>query len=49
MTIFKSCFKIAYKYKGVILMYIVILALFSGFNVQNNDNNMNFTPSKPDV
>lgn len=49
MIVFKSCFKIANKYKGVILLYTIILALFSSFNVQNNDNTMNFTSSKPDI
>lgn len=49
MTVFKTFFKIVNKYKGIILMYTIILVAFGGINIKTNDNNTNFIESKPDV
>lgn len=49
MTVFKTFFKIVNKYKGIILMYTIILVAFGGINIKTNDNNTNFVASKPDV
>lgn len=49
MTVFKTYFKILNKNKGIILLYIGILLLFSIANMQTNNNTNNFTASKPDV
>lgn len=49
MTIFKTFLKVLNKYKVTIIMYVVILIFFAGFNMKNNDNNINFVASTPDV
>lgn len=49
MTVFKTFWNIAKKYKGTILMYTMILIIFGGMNMQTQDNQMNFVDSKPDI
>lgn len=49
MTIFKTYCKILNKNKWIVIMYTAILLFFGVFNFQNNDNQMNFTESKPDI
>lgn len=49
MTVFKTFLRILNKNKFIIIMYTVILILFSTFNMQTSDNNMTFTATKPDV
>lgn len=49
MTVFKTFLKVVKKYKFVILLYTVLLIVFTGFNMQTSENNTNFVASKPDV
>lgn len=49
MTVFKAFLKIVKKCIFPIILYTVILILFSGINLSTNDNNMNFVSSKPDI
>ncbi len=49
MTVFKTFLKIVKKYKGIILLYTVLLVVFGGINVKTNDTNTNFVASKPDI
>ena len=49
MTVFKAFLKVLNKNKPVVIIYTVMLIAFGGFNMQTSDNNMSFTPSKPDV
>lgn len=49
MTVFKAFLKIVKKCIFPIVLYTVILILFSGINLSTNDNNMNFVSSKPDI
>lgn len=49
MTVFKTAFKIAKKYKFTILLYTVILVAFAGFNLETSDNSADFTETKADV
>ena len=49
MTVFKAFLRIVKKCIFPIILYTVILILFSGINLSTNDNNMNFVSSKPDI
>ncbi len=49
MTVFKTFLKVLNKCKVPILLYSVMLILFSAFNMQTSETNMNFIASKPDV
>ncbi len=49
MLIFRTYFKILNKYKGVVIIYTVILLFFAAFNMQTSDNSTNFVASRPDV
>ena len=49
MTVFKTALKIAKKYKFTILLYAVILVVFTGFNLTTSDNSTNFIETKADV
>lgn len=49
MTVFKTFLQVLNKYKATVIMYTVMLVAFGGLNFQTNDNNMNFTASKPDI
>ena len=49
MTVFKYFFKIMKEYKGTILLYTIILILFTGFNMTTSENNTNFLATKPDI
>lgn len=49
MTVFKAFLRIVKKCIFPIVLYTVILILFSGINLSTNDNNMNFVSSKPDI
>lgn len=49
MIVFKTFWKIVNKYKFIVILYTVILILFAGINMNNNDTNANFVASKPDV
>lgn len=49
MTVFKAFLSIVKKCIFPIILYTIILILFSGINLSTNDNNMNFVSSKPDI
>lgn len=49
MIVFKTYLKILNKCKLPILLYTVILIFFAGFNIKNNNQDMSFTASKPDI
>lgn len=49
MTVFKTFLKVLNKNKFIVILYTVILIIFAGFNMQTNEMNVNFTPSKPKV
>lgn len=49
MTVFKTFWKIVKRYKGTIILYTVMLIIFGGLNMQANDNQTDFTNSKPDI
>lgn len=49
MTVFNTFLKILIKNKSVIIIYTFFLIFFAGFNLKTSDNNLNFTPSKPDI
>lgn len=49
MTVFKTALKIAKKYKFTILLYAMILVVFTGFNLTTSDNSTNFIETKADV
>ena len=48
MTVFKTFWKVLYKYRGMIILYTVMLIAFGGINTTVNDD-MTFTDSKPDI
>lgn len=49
MTVFKTTLKIVKKYKFIIILYTIILVLFTGFNLKTNEDAINFVAEKPDV
>ncbi len=49
MILFKTFWKIVNKYKGFIMVYTVMLVIFGAINMSANDNNMDFTSSKPSI
>lgn len=49
MILFKTFWKIVNKYKGFIMVYTVMLVIFGAINMSTNDNNMDFTSSKPSI
>lgn len=49
MTVYKTFLKIVNKYKGMIILYTVILVAFAGFNLKTSENSTNFVASKPSV
>lgn len=49
MTVFKSFWKVVFKYKGTIILYTVMLIFFGGLNMSSNNNTTNFVDSKPDI
>lgn len=49
MIVFKTFLRIVKKCIFPIILYTAILVLFSSINISTEDNNMNFTASKPDI
>lgn len=49
MTVFKTFLKILKKNIATVILFTVLLIIFSALNMQTSENNMSFTPSKPDV
>lgn len=49
MTVFKTFWRIANKYKGTIILYTVMLVVFGSLNMKTQDKELNFVDSKPDV
>lgn len=49
MIVFSTFWRIVKKYKGTILLYIVMLIMFGGINLTSNSTNDLFTPTKPNI
>ncbi len=49
MTVSSTFFKILKKYKGLIILYSVILVGFGGINVTTNENNVLYEAEKPKI
>ena len=49
MTVFKTFWKVVKKYKGVILLYTILLIVFGLVNMTTSDNQINFEDTKPDI
>jgi len=49
MTVFKAFFKILKKNMIIVVIYTVMLIIFGTFNMQNSENQLSFSPSKPDI
>lgn len=49
MIVFSTFWRIVKKYKGTILLYTVMLIMFSGINLTSNSTNDMFTPTKPNI
>ncbi len=49
MSVFKTFWKVVKKYKGTIILYVVMLVIFGGINLSANDTNTEFVDEKPDV
>lgn len=49
MIVFNTFFKILKEYKGTVILYTVILLVFSIFNMQTSETSMSFAPEKPDI
>ncbi len=49
MTVFKAFLKVLNKSKAPIIMYTVFLIIFAAFNVEKNDNPVQFTDEKPSI
>lgn len=49
MTIYKTFLKVLNKNKVPIIMYTVFLIVFGSLSFSNNNNNMSFTATKPDI
>lgn len=49
MIVFSTFWRIVKKYKGTILLYIVMLIMFGGINLTSNSTNDMFTPTKPNI
>lgn len=49
MIVFKTFLKVLNKNKFIIILYTILLVAFGGFNLQTNDNNLDFAASKPDI
>lgn len=49
MTVFKTFLKVLNKFKGTVILYTVILVGISAFNMQNSNNNVDFTETKPNI
>lgn len=49
MTVFKAFWQVVNKYKGVVLLYTIILTVFGGINTSTNEEQTTFVASRPDV
>lgn len=49
MTVFRTFLRVLNKLKPVVIMYTVILIVFGGLNMKQNDTGTTFTAEKPDV
>ncbi len=49
MTVFKTFLRVLNKLKSVVIMYTVILIIFGGLNMSQNETGTTFTAEKPDV
>ena len=49
MIVFKTFLKILNKYKGILILYTVLLVGFGAFSLQTNETTTSFTAEKPDI
>lgn len=49
MIVFKNYFRILKKQKGIILLYVGILLMFTLFSTKTANTNNSFTATKPNV
>ena len=49
MTVFRTFWKLVRKYRGMIILYTVMLILFGSINMSSNNQSLVFMASKPDV
>ena len=49
MTIFKTFFKLVNKNKAHLILYTALLISFTCITLSNNETNLNYADSKPDV
>ena len=49
MTVFRTFWKLVRKYKGMIILYTVMLILFGSINMSSNNQSLVFMANKPDV
>lgn len=49
MTVFKTFLRVVEKNKFIVILYTVLLIVFSSAQMQTNDNSMNFEESRPTV
>ena len=49
MTVFKTFWKIVYKYKATVILYTVLLVFFGVMNMTSDQQGVSFVASKPDV
>ena len=49
MTVFKTFWLVVKKYKATIILYSVMLIVFGGINLTQNQQNNSFVDSKPDI
>lgn len=49
MTVFKNYFKVLTKNKGIIVMYTVILLIFTVFSTSSGSKSINFTAARPNI
>lgn len=49
MTVFKTFLKVLNRYKGMVILYTVMLIVFGGLNMKSNNQTTNFIATKPSV
>lgn len=49
MTVFKTFLKVLNRYKGMVILYTVMLIVFGGLNMKSNNQTRDFIATKPSV
>lgn len=49
MTVFKTFLKVLNRYKGMVILYTVMLIVFGGLNMKSNNQTTDFIATKPSV